>query len=199
MFTGIVTARGRIAHVRRDGAQRTLRIEAPYADLDLGESVAVSGVCLTVTVVGAGWFEVDVIDTTRSRTRLAECAPGDAVNLERAVAVGDRFGGHFVQGHVDGLAEVTAVTDDGEALRVDLALPEDVADVTVLHGALAVDGVSLTVNALPAPGTAQVALIPHTRAHTTLGTLMAGDRVHVEADMIGKYVRQLLEARHHAL
>lgn len=199
MFTGIVTACGRIAGVRRDRERLTLRIEAPYADLDFGESVAVSGVCLTVTVVGAGWFEVDVIGATRGRTRLADGVPGDQVNLERAVAAGERFGGHFVQGHVDGLAEVSAVTDEGDTRLVDLVLPDGVADVTVLHGSLAVDGVSLTVNALPAPGAAQVALIPYTRGHTTLGDLTVGDRVHVEADMIGKYVRQLLEARHHAL
>lgn len=199
MFTGIVTARGRIASVRRDAERLTLRIEAPYADLDLGESVAVSGVCLTVAVLGDGWFEVDVIGPTRSRTWLADTVAGRAVNLERALAVGDRLGGHFVEGHVDGLAEVTAVTEDGDTTLVDLTLPDDVADVTVPHGALAVDGVSLTVHAVPTPGAAQVALIPYTRGHTTLGDLTTGDRVHVEADMIGKYVRQLLEARHHAL
>lgn len=195
MFTGIVTAVGRVADVRPGDAALTLRIEAAYDDLVLGESVAVSGVCLTVTAVGTGWFEVEVIVTTRGRTRLEDLAPGDAVNLERALAVGDRLGGHFVQGHVDGVAVVRRVSADGDTTLVDLGLPGEVADVTVLHGSIAVDGVSMTVNALPAPGVAQIALIPFTRAHTTLGGLAAGDRVHVEGDMIGKFVRQLAGAR----
>lgn len=199
MFTGIVTAMGRVVASRREGERRVLRIEAPYPTLEVGESVAVSGVCLTVTTPGAGWFEVDVIATTRGRTWLAEAATGSAVNLERALQAGDRLGGHFVQGHVDGLADVGALAEDGDTLLVDLRLPDEVADVTLLHGSLAVDGVSLTVNALPGPGLAQVALIPHTRRHTTLGALAPGRRVHVEGDMIGKYVRQLLEARHHAI
>ena len=171
----------------------TLRIEAPYRDLAVGESVAV---CLTVTATGDGWFEVDVVVTTRGRTKLADLAEGAPVNLERALAVGERLGGHFVQGHVDGLARVQAVTDGPDAALVDLVLPHDVADVTVLHGSIAVDGVSLTVNALPGPGVAQVALIPHTRQVTTLGALAVGDEVHVEGDMLGKFVRHLLQTRH---
>lgn len=199
MFTGIVTAVGRIAGARPDGDRLRLRIEAPYDDLALGESIAVDGACLTVVVVGSGWFEVDVIVTTRTRTRLAALREGDRVNLERALAATDRLGGHFVQGHVDGVARVTAVRETADAVLVDLALPPGVADVTVLHGSIAVDGVSLTVNAVPAPGTVQVALIPHTRAATTLGRLAEGDDAHIEGDLIGKYVRQLLAARDHGV
>lgn len=199
MFTGIVTAVGRVAGARQDGDRLRLRIEAPYDDLALGESVAVDGACLTVVVVGHGWFEVDVVGTTRGRTRLAALGEGERVNLERALGATDRLGGHFVQGHVDGVAEVTAVRETADAVLVDLALPPDVAEVTVLHGSIAVHGVSLTVNALPDPGTVQVALIPHTRAATTLGRLAVGDMVHIEGDLIGKYVRQLLAARHHGV
>lgn len=192
MFTGIVTAVGRVRDRRAGDGNLVLWIEAPYADLQLGESVAVSGVCLTVVAMQDGAFRVDAITTTRGRTRLADLAVGDRVNLERALAVGDRLGGHFVQGHVDGLAEVRAVRDVADARLVDLALPDDVAAVTILHGSVAVDGVSLTVNAMPEPGTAQVALIPFTRAQTTLGALTPGDHVHVEGDMLGKFTRQLL-------
>jgi riboflavin synthase len=195
MFTGIVTARGRIAAVKRGPERLRVTIEAPYDDLAPGESVAVNGACLTAVAVEPGRFQVDVIVTTRGRTRLADLRPGDEVNLERALAVGDRLGGHFVQGHVDGLATVVSVERSADAILVDLEIPGDLAAVTVLHGSIALDGVSLTVNAVPAPGRIQVALIPFTLERTTLGKLATGDRVHVEGDLIGKYVRQLVVAR----
>lgn len=195
MFTGIVTARGRVAQVSRANGRLTLAIEAPYPDLAPGESVAVNGACLTVAERQPGRFTVDVIVTTRGRTRLGDLREGDVVNLERAVALGDRLGGHLVQGHVDGVGEVVVVREDADALILDLRIPEDVAEVTVLHGSITVDGVSLTVSALPGPSRVEVALVPYTREHTTLGTLAAGDRVHVEGDMIGKFVRQLIAAR----
>ena len=195
MFTGIVTARGRVAQVSRANGRLKLAIEAPYPDLAPGESVAVNGACLTVAERQPGRFTVDVIVTTRGRTRLADLREGDAVNLERALALGDRLGGHLVQGHVDGVGEVVVVREDADALILDLRIPEDVAEVTVLHGSITVDGVSLTVSALPGPSQVEVALVPYTREHTTLGTLAAGDRVHVEGDMIGKFVRQLMRGR----
>lgn len=195
MFTGIVTARGRVAQVNRANGRLSLAIEAPYPDLAPGESVAVNGACLTVAERQPGRFTVDVVVTTRGRTRLGDLREGDAVNLERALALGDRLGGHLVQGHVDGVGEVVVVREEADALILDLRIPEDVAEVTVLHGSITVDGVSLTVSALPGPSRVEVALVPYTREHTTLGTLAAGDRVHVEGDLIGKFVRQLIAAR----
>lgn len=192
MFAGIVTAVGRVSAASRNGAGLSLTVESPYTDLVVGESVAVSGVCLTVTSVAGGRFTVDVMGPTRDRTRLGELTAGSEVNLERSLAVGDRVGGHFVQGHVDGLGRVTRVREIGDTMYLDIELPPDVAQVTVLHGSIAVDGVSLTVNAIPEPGVVQVALIPFTRAHTTLGRARVGDRLHIEADMMGKLVRQML-------
>ncbi|MBI2616408.1 MAG: riboflavin synthase [Gemmatimonadetes bacterium] len=195
MFTGIVTARGRVVAAEQSGDRLKVSIRSPYPDLTAGESIAVSGACLTVVEASHGCFSVDVITTTRGRTRLADLRVGDEVNLERALSVGDRLGGHFVQGHVDGLGTVVGVRQSEDALLVDIEVPPELAEVTVLHGSIAVDGVSLTVNAIPAPGRVQVALIPFTLEQTTLGLLRAGDRVHLEGDMIGKFVRQLVAAR----
>jgi len=198
MFTGIVTAVGTVAAVRvlapgratGDGG-RVLRIRAPYRGLRRGESIAVSGACLTVTRVVRGAFEVDAVETTLGRTLFGEYARGRKVNLERAVRAADRLGGHLVQGHVDGVATVERGARRGDAWVYDLRVPSEVAEVTIPFGSITVDGVSLTVNAVPAPGVVQISLIPHTRVATTLGSLAAGDRVHVEADVVGKYVRQL--------
>jgi len=190
MFTGIVDSLGRIDSVAlNNGAE--LRIKAPYRGLKKGESVAVNGACLTIERVVRGGFTVHAVETTLGRTLIGEWKKGRSVNLERALKVSDRLGGHFVQGHVDGLGSVERVVAQGDALLVDVWMPADVAETTVLHGSITVDGVSLTVNALPRPGVMQVSLVPFTRTHTTLGRLAAGDRVHVEADVLGKYVRQL--------
>ena len=195
MFTGIVTARGRITAVKRGPDRLKLSIRSPYPDLAPGDSVAVNGACLTVVEADGGCFAVEVVTTTRGRTRLAELREDDEVNLERALAVGDRLGGHFVQGHVDGLGTVAAVKQVEDALLVDIDLPPEVADVTVLHGSIAVDGVSLTVNDVLRPGRIQISLIPFTLEQTTLGGLRVGDRVQVEGDMIGKFVRELMQKR----
>jgi riboflavin synthase len=190
MFTGIVDSVGRLDSVAlNNGAE--LRIKAPYRGLKKGESVAVNGACLTIERVVKGGFTVHAVETTLGRTLIGEWKKGRRVNLERALRVSDRLGGHFVQGHVDGLGSVERVASQGDALLVDIWMPAEVAETTVLHGSITVDGVSLTVNALPRPGVMQVSLVPFTRAHTTLGQLAAGDRVHVEADVLGKYVRQL--------
>jgi riboflavin synthase len=192
MFTGIVTAVGRVTRAAHRDRGVALSIRAPWRGLRRGESVAVNGVCLTVERAGPGsGFAAHAVATTLARTLLGEYRPGRRVNLERALRAADRLGGHFVQGHVDGVAEVRAVGRQADAVVLDLAVPADVAEVTLLHGAIAVDGVSLTVNARPGPDVVQVALVPYTRTHTTLGALAAGDRVHVEADVLGKYVRQL--------
>ena len=192
MFTGLVDDVGVVERVERTEAGRTLRIASRYTGLAIGESIAVNGACLTVLERGPGWFTVAAIVTTLGRTTIGDWSTGRRVNLERAMRLGDRLGGHLVQGHVDGVAEVADVRQRDDALLVDLRLPGDLEPLMVPHGSVAIDGVSLTVNALPAPGILQVSLIDHTARHTTLGALRAGDAVHVEADMVGKYVRQLV-------
>jgi riboflavin synthase len=191
MFTGIVSAVGRVAKTTRNDSGVLLSIRAPYKGLRRGESIAVNGACLTVERVVRGGFTARAVETTLGRTLLAEWVTGRPVNLERAVRAIDRLGGHLVQGHVDGVAGVTRVTKQGDTVLVDLRVPPEVLEVSILHGSLTVDGVSLTVNALLESGVVQVALVPFTRAHTTLGALRAGDRVHVEGDVLGKYVRRL--------
>lgn len=192
MFTGIVTAVGQVERAERSADRLALTLGSPYDDLAVGDSVAVNGACLTVVETDGCTFRVDVIVTTRGRTCLEALRVGDRVNLERPLGVGDRFGGHFVQGHVDGLGEVLALRDVADARLVDLRLPPDVAELSVPHGSIALDGVSLTINAIPAPDTIQVALIPYTLEATTLGSWRVGDRIQVEGDMLGKYVRRLL-------
>jgi riboflavin synthase len=194
MFSGIVEAVGRIEAVEPVANGRRFRIGAPFAaELGEGDSVAVEGVCLTATDMDAGGFEVEAIATTLSRTTLGGLEAGTGVNLERALALGDRLGGHMVQGHVDGVGEVVSVTREGEHVLLDVRLPDVVAEVTVLHGSIAMAGVSLTVNAFPASDVAQVALIPYTWDHTTLRDLQPGDGVNLEGDMLGRFVVDYLK------
>ncbi|MEJ2238616.1 MAG: riboflavin synthase [Gemmatimonadales bacterium] len=195
MFTGIVTEVGQVSAVERKADRLGFTIDVTYDDLELGESIAVSGACLTVVDRADGWFKVEAIVTTRGRTWFENLQVGDAVNLERAMKVGDRLGGHFVQGHVDGVGKVTQVVTHEDAVLVDTRVPDEVAELTVPHGSISIDGVSLTVNAMPQPNVVQVALIPYTLQHTTLGSLEVGNPVHVEGDMIGKFVRQLIRDR----
>ena len=190
MFTGIVSAVGRVGAVSHNGGL-ALTIRAPYKGLKRGESISVNGACLTVERVVQGGFKVHVIETTEARTLFGEYEAGRRVNLERALRAADRLGGHFVQGHVDGVAVVERVARAGDAWIYDLRVPRAVREISIPHGAITVDGVSLTINDLPGPDAVQIALIPFTREHTTLGTLRVGDRVHVEGDVLGKYVRQL--------
>lgn len=195
MFTGIVTDTGIVRHARAADGGLDLTIECAYPDLALGESVAVDGACLTVTALVPGGFAAHVVRTSLHRTRFAELRSGTRVNLERALRVGDRLGGHLVQGHVDGVGTVRTVAQLADARLLDIEVPAEVAQVSVPLGSVTVDGVSLTVNAIPAPGTIQISLIPFTLDHTTLGDRQPGDRVHLEADTIGKYVQALLERR----
>lgn len=195
MFTGLVDDVGVVERVTQIAAGRQLRIACSYADLAEGESVALNGACLTVTSHGQRWFEVAAVETTLGRTTIAQWREGRRVNLERAMRADGRFGGHLVLGHVDGVARVEQSTRRGDATLIDLSIDAELAELMVPHGSLTVDGVSLTVNELPSAGTVQVSLIEHTLRHTTLGSLTVGDRVHIEADIIGKYVRRLLEAQ----
>ncbi len=192
MFTGLIDDVGVVERVQRTAAGRELRIRSSYDALAEGESVAVNGACLTVRELGPEWFTVAAVVTTLGRTTIGDWTAGQRVNLERALRLGDRLGGHLVQGHVDDVGVVEEVRRARDALLVDVRLPPELEALMVPHGSVAIDGVSLTVNALPAPGILQLSLIEYTWTHTTLGELRAGDRVHVEADMVGKYVRQLV-------
>ena len=195
MFTGLVDDVGVVEAVVEGSAGREFRVRCRYHDLALGESIAVNGACLTVRDRGAGWFTAAAVVTTLERTTMGDWQPGRRVNLERAMRLGDRLGGHFVQGHVDGVGQVEQVRQEDDARLVDLSLPAGLAELMVPHGSLAVDGVSLTVNALPATERVQLSLIEYTLRHTTLGVLVPGDRVHVEGDMIGKHVKRLMDVR----
>jgi riboflavin synthase len=202
MFTGIVTAQGTVRRVDLLDDARRIEIEADpgfLQDSAPGASIAVDGVCQTVVSLRGDAFTVEAIGTTLSRTTFGELAPGRRVNLELALALGERLGGHMVQGHVDGVGRVLAVERTGEHVLLDVSLPPDVAEVTVLHGSIAIDGVSLTVNALPAPDRAQVALIPYTWDHTNLSRLAVGSAVNLEGDMLGRFVVHYLKLREGAM
>ena len=192
MFTGIITAVGTVQQARRNAGGIELTIASSYSDVELGESIAVDGACLTVQAIEPGGFTAHVVPTSLERTRFGDYTEGRRVNLERALRLGDRLGGHLVQGHVDGIGTVESVADPKDARLVDLRVPQDIAQVSVPQGSITVDGVSLTVNAKPAQDVIQLSLIPFTLQHTTLGDRRPGDRVHLEADAIGKYVRALL-------
>ncbi len=192
MFTGLIEDVGVIEEARESAAGRELRVRSAFAGVSDGESIAMNGACLTVLAHGDGWFTVAAVLTTLGRTNIAEWGAGTRVNLERAMRADARLGGHIVQGHVDGVGTVESVAGAGDARLVNVRLPRELAELMVPHGSLAVDGVSLTVNELPEPGVVQLSLIEYTLAHTTLGELRAGSRVHVEADVVGKYVRHLL-------
>lgn len=191
MFTGLIEAVGNVTEVRQSPAGVELRIECPWRDLAGGESISVSGVCLTVLGSGDGWFTVAAMVMTISRTAIGEWKRGTRVNLERAMRADSRFGGHIVQGHVDGVGLVDGVTRQGDALLIDVQLPLGLSETLVLHGSVALDGVSLTVNRLEGDKL-QVALIDYTLGHTALEDLEKGSRVHVETDVVGKYVRALV-------
>ena len=192
MFTGLIEEVGEIVSVRQTDAGRELRIRSGFTDLADGESIAVNGACLTVREHGDNWFTTAAVTTTLDRTTIGEWKQGTRLNLERALRASDRLGGHIVQGHVDFVGRVTGVKRAGDALLIDLEIPRSFEPLFVLHGSIAVDGVSLTVNAL-LPHGLQLSLIEYTLRHTTLGDLTPGARVHVEADVVAKHVRKLIE------
>jgi riboflavin synthase len=194
MFTGLVTAIGTIREIEAPSDGLQLTIECSLPELQLGESIAVDGACLTVQSLVPGGFTAHVVRTTQERTRIGEYAPGQRVNLERALRMGERLGGHLVQGHVDGLGRVQRVEERADGRVVDLTVSKEIDQVSVPLGSITVDGVSLTVNAKPRRGVVQISLIPFTLQHTTLGERRVGDQVHIEADTIGKYVWSFMHA-----
>ena len=195
MFTGLVDDVGTIERVTSTPAGRELRIACRYDDLREGESIAVNGACLTVREHGPRFFTTAAVTTTLQVTTIGDWKTGARVNLERALQPTDRLGGHFVQGHVDGIASVARTAMEADAFIVELALPPGLSELMVDRGSIAVDGVSLTIVGPPRGDQVCLSIIEHTRSHTTLGALQAGDRVNVEADMIAKHVKQLIERR----
>jgi riboflavin synthase len=189
VFTGIVTERGRITSIEEGADGVRLEIDAPEtaSGLAVGDSVSISGACLTATAVSNGAFSVTAIPETLRRTSLGRLSPGNEVNLETAARAGDPLGGHFVQGHVDGVGRVASVGEDG---RVWIEAAPEVLRYVVEKGSITVDGVSLTISGLR-DDAFEVALIPHTLEQTTLGALQAGDEVNLEVDVLAKYVEKL--------
>lgn len=193
MFTGIVEGIGEVAGIDRRGEVLRLKISLPVAltGIGAGDSISVSGVCLTVTGLEDGVIIVDVSRETMARSTLGELRVGDRVNLERALEVGGKLGGHFVTGHVDGTGEVLEVRRGAETMQLRIKAPEGVARYLVEKGSVAVDGVSLTVNAVRGDEF-EVTIIPYTAQRTTLSRLKVGDRVNLEADILAKYVEKFL-------
>jgi len=200
MFTGIVTDKGRITAVEARGDLRvTIATGYDMATVDLGASIACSGVCLTVVDKGENWFAVDVSAETQSRTAPGLWAEGAALNLERALKVGDELGGHIVTGHVDGVGEVAAVEPVGDSLRVGLVAGRDLSRYIAAKGSIALDGVSLTVNEVETLADGSVAfsvnIIPHTAAQTSFGALAPGRRLNIEIDILARYLGRMIDSQ----
>jgi riboflavin synthase len=194
MFTGLIEKLGTVSARAARTAGARLTIQGAPGPLALGESVAVDGVCLTVDkLAGEEGFEADASAETLARTTLGRLFPGSPVNLERALAVGDRLGGHIVSGHVDGTGELAERRPMGDALFVAFRMPAGLARFVAEKGSICVNGVSLTVNHVE-PGGFDAVLVPHTRQKTTLDTLRVGDAVNLEVDLLARYVARLLEA-----
>lgn len=214
MFTGIIEAVGEIIAVQDVEGGRRLQIAAPATLLEgvkIGDSIAVDGACLTVVglsaaasaetapaeqeAAGAPSFDVDVVLSTLERTVAGSYGPGSAVNLERAMVLGARLDGHMVQGHVDGMGHLVSVRDEGTTRFIEVQIPAEIWAQTLLHGSIALNGISLTVNALRSPDRVEIAIIPHTWAETNLARLTAGAALNVEGDLLGKYVSRMLAAQ----
>jgi riboflavin synthase len=193
MFTGIITDIGTISELTQGGDLRA-RITCAYdtGRIDMGASIASDGVCLTVVDLGTDWYEVQVSRETVDMTNLGDWAVGRRVNLERALRVGDELGGHIVSGHVDGVAEVVAMRDEGDSTRVTLRAPEALAKFIAPKGSVALNGTSLTVNEVEGCDFG-INFIPHTKVSTTWGDTKVGDRVNLEIDTLARYVARLAE------
>jgi riboflavin synthase len=200
VFTGIVEELGEVVGIDPDGTGARIRIRGPLvtADAARGDSIAINGVCLTITATADGEFSADVMGETLARSSLGSLRPGAAVNLERPLRPDGRLGGHIVQGHVDGTGTIVAIQDAGSWQTVRISIPPQLARYLVEKGSVAVDGISLTISALDAGPSAsefEVSLIPETLARTTLGRKQPGETVNLEVDMIAKYVERLLGSR----
>jgi len=195
VFTGIVRERGRVVSAERSGAEGALRlrISAPQtaADTGLGDSVSVAGCCLTAVVAKNGLLAFEVVPESLARTTLGDLAEGVDVNVEPALRAGEPLGGHYVQGHVDGVGRVRSVEPESDGSRLSLDVPPELLRYCVEKGSLAVDGVSLTIAALDGGGV-EIALVPHTLRETTLGALGPGDAVNLEVDVLARYVERLM-------
>lgn len=197
MFTGLIQSVGSIASLEPRGGDLRLAIDCGTLDLSTvaeGDSIAVSGVCLTALDIHPRGFAADVSTETLSKTTLGGLRPGDPVNLERSLTLATPLGGHFVSGHVDGIGRVDAISPDARSQRWVFAVPEDLRRYIASKGSIAINGVSLTVNELHPDGFG-VNLIPHTLIHTTFGTLGVGAAVNLEVDLIARYVERLMAAR----
>lgn len=194
MFTGIVTDIGTITELTQEGDLRA-RIATSYdtAGIDMGASISSDGVCLTVVDLGPDWYDVQISAETVSKTNLSAWVRGKRVNLERALRVGDELGGHIVSGHVDGVAEVVSVVDEGDSTRVQLRAPDDLARFIAPKGSVALNGTSLTVNEVQG-AIFGINFIPHTKDVTTWGDVAVGDAVNLEIDTLARYVARLAEA-----
>ena len=194
MFTGIVRERGRVVSAERNGAESALRlrISAPKtaAETGLGDSVSVAGCCLTAVAADNGELVFEAVPESLARTTLGDLGEGADVNLEPALRAGEPLGGHYVQGHVDGVGRVRAVEPEGDGRRLALDVPAELLRYCVEKGSLAVDGVSLTIAAITGDGV-EIALVPHTLRETTLADLEPGDGVNLEVDVLAKYVERL--------
>jgi riboflavin synthase len=195
MFTGIITDIGAVRAVTRTGDTR-FEIATSYdlTTVDLGASIACNGCCLTVIEKGQGWFAIDASAETLSKTTLGGWKAGTKINLERSLKIGDELGGHIVSGHVDGIGEILSITPEGDSRRFRIRVPGALARFIAQKGSVAVDGTSLTVNEVEGD-VFGVNIIPHTQAVTTWGTMVAGQPVNVEIDMLARYVARLTEYR----
>lgn len=193
MFTGIITDIGEIRELEQRGDLRA-RIGTKYDTdgIDMGASIASDGVCLTVIALGDDWYDVEISAETVSKTNLADWTVGKRVNLERALKVGDELGGHIVSGHVDGVAEVIAMVDEGDSTRVTLKAPEELAKFVAPKGSVALNGTSLTVNEVDGCEFG-INFIPHTKEMTTWGDIEVGQRINLEIDTLARYVARLQE------
>lgn len=200
MFTGIVTDIGRVRSVRETNRDRRYEVETVWdtAGIDLGASISHAGCCLTVTEKGEGWFAVEVSGETLSKTKLGDWSEGSQINLERAAKLGDELGGHIVSGHVDGMAEILARKDEGDAVRFTLQAPAELARFIAPKGSVCLDGTSLTVNHVD-HARFDVLLIHHSLTVTTWGERAVGDRVNIEIDTMARYAARLAEAREQGL
>ena len=194
MFTGIITDVGMVTQLKQEGDLRA-RIQTAYdtSGIDMGASIASDGVCLTVVDLGPDWYDVQISAETVDKTNIGGWSEGSRVNLERALRVGDELGGHIVSGHVDGVAEVVSVVDEGDSTRVQLRAPADLARFIAPKGSVALNGTSLTVNEVQGD-VFGINFIPHTKAVTTWGDVAVGDLVNLEIDTLARYVARLAEA-----